>query len=375
MTLHATAEAAGQALAGAHILSAEFLYQPRPPEPRARAVFDHALRARLGALGAGDGLLLLVDGPEALESVTPLLREFPALRTAALVVNPAPLADAPDTPHALGWEAPDSWSACAMTDRWARLQAALAAAAGARGAGWLLLPALDAVYGRPLVDWLEAQAISLGRGRPAAVSPVTPWQHHAVSGVRIPPVMIDALNLAFDRDDTLPARLTDGSAQGVWGKLSLIPRAACAEVLRTAETDVWEDDKEIDRALREAGWMTRGLWVRDPVLYHQSPPVFDRAGLKAVLGRTLHYSLNIPADPPAGTSLIAQPGRPFTLEDSVFYHDARRLADGLTAECMAEIADRVARWGASWVDWGAYRTVARVGVPGVEVWRRSPASP
>ncbi len=375
MILHAAAEAAGRVFTGAHVLSAEFLYQPRPAGPRARAVFDHALRARLAALQADDGLLLLVNGAEALESVAPLLAEFPAARRAALVVNPEPLRTAPDIPRALGWEAPGGWTAFQMTDRWARLRAALAAAVEAGGDGWLLLPALDAVYGRPLIDWLEAQAIGLGRGRPAAVSPVTPWQHYPVPGARIPPVVIDALNVAFDRDDTLAARLANGSAQGVWGKLSLIPRAACAAILRDAEVGLWEDDREIDRVLREAGWTTRGLWVRDPALYHQSPPVFDRAGLKAVLCRTLHYSLNIPADPPAGTSLIAQPGRPFTLEDSAFYHDARRLADGLTADCLAEIAERVARWGASWVDWGAYRYVARVGVPGVEVWRRAPASP
>ena len=362
--------AATIALHNARVISAELLYQPRPANLNARAVFDHALRARLSALAAYDGLLLLVNGPETLASVAPLLAEYPLPRRAALAVNPASLDAAPGTPFALGWETPERWHAMQSTDRWARLLAAFEVASQAGDAGWLALPALDAVYGRPLLDWLIGQSQALGGERPAAVSPVTPFQHYPLPEIRIPPVIVGALNAAFNRDETLPSRLAAGSAQGVWGKMSLIPRAACAVIRAKAETDVWEDDREIDRVLREAGWTTRGLWLRDPALYHQTPLVFDRAGLKSVIWRTLHYSLHIPAAVPAGTSLLAQPARPFGAEDSIWYCEARRLADEVTAECMDELAANVARCGASWVDWGAYRTVARPGDPAVEVWRR-----
>ncbi|HYO89438.1 MAG TPA: hypothetical protein VER79_12365 [Candidatus Limnocylindrales bacterium] len=372
MQINANSTLAAIALNGAHYLSAEMLYQPRPADPRARAVFDYAFRARLAALDERDGLLLLVNAPETAESVAPLLAERPQVRTAALAVNPAPLAAAPGTPAALGWDTPEAWQPFKTTDRWARLLAALDVAAEAGAVGWLALPAQDAVYGRSLLDWLETQALALGQDGLAAVSPGTPFQHYPVPDVRIPPVIIDALNNAFNRDETLPRRLAAGQAQGVWGKMSLIPRALCAELPAMLDTTLWEDDKEIDRALRERGVVTRGLWVRDPALYHQSPPVFDRAALKAVIERTLHYSLNIPAAVPAGSSLLALPyAQRFSAEDSIWYYEARQLADTLIAECLAEIAARVARWGASWVDWGAYRYVARVGDPGIEVWRRS----
>lgn len=367
----ANPEAAARALDGARIVSAELLYRPRPGEPRARAVFDHAFQARLAALTADDGLLLVAASVEVLHSVTPLLKDAEPRTAALIVAGPSPLGRAPETPRALGWDAPEAWQAYRTTDRWARLLAAFETAAQMRGGGWLALPALDAVYGRPLLDYLIAQSVALGGARPAAVSPVTPFAHYPAPGVPIPPAIITALNVAFNRDEALPARLAAGEAQGVWGKMSLIPRAACADVLRGAETDIWEDDKEIDRVLREAGWVTRGLWTPDSALYHQSPPVFDRAGLRAVIDRTLHYSLNIPAAVPAGSSLLVQTGLLLTTEDSIWYHEARRLADAVTAECMAAIAAHVERWGASWVDWGGYRLVARIGDPSVEAWRQT----
>lgn len=346
------------------------IYRPRPDDQRARAVFDHAFRSRLSALEADDGLLLLVDSLASLESLRPLVAERPQLRAAALIVNPAPSASPSDAPYILNWDMPAAWRAFQMTDRWARVLAALAVATALDGGGGLLLPALDAVYGRPLLRWLEAQSVDLGRGMRAAVSPLTPFQHYPVPGVPIPLVIIRALNSAFNRDETLPARLASGQAQGVWGKMSLIPYAACAGLAAALDTAVWEDDKEIDRALRERGVVTRGLWQRDPALYHQSPPIFDRAGLKAVIGRTLHYSLNIPAARPAGSSFLAASSLPSRSgsEDSIWYHEGQVLASALIAECLAEIADRVAQFGASWVDWGGYRCVARVGAPGVEVW-------
>jgi hypothetical protein len=373
MEIHANPAAAAAHLGGAHFLSAELLYRPRPVELRARAAFDHAFRARLSALNEGDGLLVLANAPESVNSIAPLLAERPQVRAAALVVNPAPTGHAANTPHVLEWDAPDRWQAFATTDRWARLLAALEVAEQAGLRGWLALPALDAVYSRRLLAWLEAQALQLGQGAPAAVSPVTPYQHQLIPGVRTPPAVIDAFNCAFNRDIRLPLRLASGEAQGVWGKMSLISRAALPGLAAQLDTTLWEDDSELDRALRERGVPTRGHWLRDAGLYHQSPPVFDRAGLKAVIERTLHYSLHIPAAVPAGSSVLAAPPPRFGAEDSIWYHEGRQLADALIADCLAEIAGRVAQYGASWVDWGAYRYVARVGVPGVEVWGKGVA--
>ena len=91
MDISPAPEAAARVLNGARVISAELLYQPRPASLNARAVFDHALRARLSSLTADDGLLLLVNGPETLASVAPLLAEYPLPRRAALAVNPASL--------------------------------------------------------------------------------------------------------------------------------------------------------------------------------------------------------------------------------------------------------------------------------------------
>jgi hypothetical protein len=98
--------------------------------------------------------------------------------------------------------------------------------------------------------------------------------------------------------------------------------------------------------------------------------VFSREDAKTVIMRTLHYSLNIPGQ---GASKLNFPlGALGRLRRRVSPSFARwnAEAEALIAECVAEIAPRLARYGASWVDWGAYRYVARVGDPAVEVWRR-----
>jgi hypothetical protein len=150
--------------------------------------------------------------------------------------------------------------------------------------------------------------------------------------------------------------------------MGMIPFAMCAEILRRADMLVWEDDLEIDRVIREAGYDVRCLWADDPNLYRQALPVFDRAGLRAVIERTLHYSLSIPGD----TSLLTRPldalGQ-FRRQLDPPFAWGLALSEAITAECKAEIAQRLERYGASWVDWGAYRYVARVGDPVVQVWK------
>jgi len=52
------------------------------------------------------------------------------------------------------------------------------------------------------------------------------------------------------------------------------------------------------------------------------------------------------------------------------FRSAHQAAAALIAECSSEIQVRLERYGLSWVDWGAYRHVVRVGDPCVEVWKR-----
>jgi hypothetical protein len=139
---------------------------------------------------------------------------------------------------------------------------------------------------------------------------------------------------------------------------------------------VWEDDLEIDRAIREAGYAVRATWIDNPTQYRQALPVFDRDGLRKVIERTLHYSLNIPATPPGSTSLLYRPLDPLgRLHRAISprFNRAVTLSEQLVAECSAEIAARLGRYGASWVDWGVYRYVVRVGDPLVQVWKSEQA--
>jgi hypothetical protein len=154
--------------------------------------------------------------------------------------------------------------------------------------------------------------------------------------------------------------------------MGMIPFAMCGTVRDMSETFVWEDDLEIDRVIRDAGYRARCLWVSDPRLYRQALPVFDRDGVRRVIERTLHYSLNIPNQSVGASSLNFPLGKLATLRrwiDPNFAH-CNAQAEALIAACTGEIKARLEQFGASWVDWGAYRHVMRVGDPVVEVWKR-----
>lgn len=364
-------EAARQ-FAGKRLVSAELMYKPRPVEPRARRVFDFTLDTRLRELSRYDGAaaLLICKDAATVESLAHLPDQYPRLTFTTAITNPTPIdASDNDTPIRCGWDHADDWRQVDLTDRWTRIRFALDTAARMGADGWLIMPAHDAVWGRDLLAWLLRLSETHAKNEiPAAVSPYTPYQHSPVPGVSMNWRIIDALNAAFARDSTLRARLQAGAAQGFWGKMGMIPFAVCGDVLDHAEMRVWEDDLEIDRVLRARGYGVACEWMDDPRLYRQSPPVFDRAGLRAVIDRTLHYSLNVPGE----GSLLLRPldewNRLHARLDPRFAR-AMALAEAVTAECRAEIAARLDRCGASWVDWGAYRYAARVGDPFVSVWR------
>jgi hypothetical protein len=372
-----TPAAAAEGLGQVRYLSAEFMYKARPTDARERLVFDHCLRSRLGQLGVQDALLLLCDSAATLDSLRPLLAEFTTLPTLALIVNPQRWQGrTPDTPTLLGWDAPTQWQRCQTTDRWARIDAALATASALAERspdGYLVMPALDAVWGNDLLPVLRRLSERSARnGLPAAVSPYTYHQHTQVPRANIPSDVIHLLNTAFGRDTLFGWKLRLGRVQTFWGKMSLLPVGMCAAVRAQVEQSIWEDDREIDRVISELGYGARALWVHDPRVYHQALPVFDRDGVRRVIERTLHYSLHIPGDR-IGSALIEPLDVLGRIRHVVHPRFARYNAEAetLIAECVAEIAARVQEYGASWVDWGAYRYVARPGDPAVEVWQRS----
>lgn len=362
------------------LLSAEFMYKPRPSEPRERRVFDFTLASRLAELSRYDGaaVLLLCNSQTTLDSLAHLPGDYPRLHFVTAIVNPEPLpASQPDpyarTPLDCDWNEPERWQRYNLTDRWARIRFALDVAAQRQQPGTLIMPAHDAVWGHGLLETLVRFSGHHARnGVPAAVSPYSRYHHSAVPGVDIPQPIIDALNAAFDRDSSLRRRLREGRYQAFWGKMGMIPFAMCGEILRRVETMVWEDDLEIDRVIREAGFAAHALWVGSPSLFRHALPVFDRASLKAVIERTLHYSLPIPGRFPGEKSQLNQPldlpARLRTLFSPRFAR-AVALSETIIAECNANIAARVKRCGASWVDWGAYRYAVRVGDPLVQVWK------
>jgi hypothetical protein len=371
------AQDAADRLSGFRLVSAEFMYRPRPTDPRARYVFDYALRSRLAELAATDGaaVLLICRDEETAASLSPVLANYPALQVIVALANPEPVENAGDaqTPWLVGWDVPERWQRYTLTDRWARILVALDVARRLGEGGFLVMPANDAVWGSGLLVWLLHLSRQHGRnGQPAAISPYTPWQHAPVPGLAIDPQIINALNAAFNRDASLRARMQAGQGQAFWGKMGVLPFGVCDLLYRQVERGAWEDDLEIDRVLKEVGYGVRAVWVAQRALYHQALPVFNRDDLRRVFERTLHYSLNIPTTPPGGHSLLNAPLDPMMAlqrQVSPRFDAALTLSESIVAECNVHIRERLALYSLSWVDWGAYRYVVRVGDPWVQVWK------
>jgi hypothetical protein len=350
---------AAEALGGVRFFAAECVYRPLPARAHSPAahVLVWALGRRLRALGPGDGVLWVAADAASVESVRPWAAAAPHLRHVALIANPAPWPDAPgDTPARAGWPNPARWQRMATTDRWARVQAALRvgdllAHGAADGPGALLVPALDAAYAPALLARLAAE--------PGVCSPVSPWAHRRVPGVLYRHGVPAAMNRIFHRAVWPFAQRQDADqpsadGQGVWGKCVRIPWAWCGPLLSEALTCVWEDDRELDAVLGRLGAPARALAAHDPAVYAVYPAVFTHRDLDRTIARYLHYTLDIPAHPPGTASLLALHAPP-------------------VRAALHALAVRVAAFGCSWADWGAYRIVARPGDPCAEVWRAGEA--
>jgi hypothetical protein len=373
--IFADAAEAARAFAGCRFLDTEFMYRPRPAPGRERVVFDAALRSRLACLDDRDAVLLICDQAASANSLEDFSRDFPRLRFGALIANPLPISNT-DTPQRLGWPEPERWQRLAMTDRWTRIDCAWAVAENIGGTGSLLMPAHDAVWGLNLLPHLLRFGQRHARGgHNAAVSPYTPFQHSPVAGADIPTEIITLVNATFGRDSTFPWRVRLDRTQAFWGKMSLTPFSLCGLLRAHTAKQMWEDDLEIDSTLRQLDLPARCLWVSDPAVYRQALPVFDEAGVRALIERTLHYSLFIPGGPDSSSLNAPLSGWDrFRAVISPSFRHANAWAERLIAECTAAIQARLDRYGASWVDWGGCRCVAQTGNPAVEVWR-SPDHP
>lgn len=365
-------------LSGQHYVDAEFMYRPRPEKPRERIVFDATLRSRLAALGDHDAVVFICDNQATIDSLRDFEAEFPQVKMVAIITNSLPYeGKAGNTPLDLKWDAPNSWERLQTTDRWARIDAALEIGSLMTQAGYLLMPAHDAVWGEKLLPKLEAFSQRYATyGLPAAVSPYTYYQHSAVTGADIPKDVIDLMNTAFSRDSWFRWKIQFDNVQAFWGKMSITPFSRCGAIRANTEKTLWEDDLDIDRVIRELGYGVRCMWVDDPNIYRQAPPVFDREGVRKVIERTLHYSLHIPDERIGGSSLNMPLDWLGRLREVISprFRRYNPEAEKVIAECAAEIGMRLENFGASWVDWGAYRYVVRVRDPVVEIWAKKPKS-
>src|SRR5690606_28892207 len=186
-------------------------------------------------------LVLICDSAATVASFAHLRDQHPTLTIAAAITNPQPITAATDayagTPERCGWDDPAAWRRYDLTDRWARIDFALALAETLGGAGYLLMPAHDAVWGRGLLARLIAESERhAANGMPAAVSPYSPLHHSPVPGVDIDPAVIDAINAAWARDSRLRQRLNEGRYQAFWGKTGMLPLGMCGDVRRRVET-------------------------------------------------------------------------------------------------------------------------------------------
>jgi hypothetical protein len=361
-------------LTGRHYLDAEFMFRPRPETLRERIVFDSTLRSRLAALNQDDAVVFICDSQATIDSLQPFTADFPQVLMTAIISNPLLYKGKTGcTPSDLQWETPDQWERMQTTDRWARIDMALMIGGLMTQSGYLLMPAHDAVWGKNLLSKLERYSYHYAKnGLPAAVSPYTYYQHSAVEGADIPDDVIHLMNTALSRDTWFRWKIKRDQVQAFWGKMSMTPFGMCSAIRANAEQTLWEDDLDIDRIIRDLGYGVRCMWVDDPAVYRQAPPVFDRAGVRKVIERTLHYSLHIPDERVGGSSLnvpLDWLGRLRQLFSPRFQR-YNPEAEKMIAECAAEIGERLKNFGASWIDWGAYRYVARVRDPVVEIWRR-----
>jgi len=369
-----TALKAASHLNGCHFIDAEFMYRPRPKTVHEQVVFDSTLRSRLSELSSKDAVVFVCDSQATIHSLTCFEAEFPQLFMAAVITNPLPFkGKSGNTPSELQWEVPDQWQRMEMTDRWARIDTALQIGSLMKSSGYLLMPAHDAVWGKGLLSELENVSYRYAKqGLPAAVSPYTYYQHSAVEGAKIPKDVINLMNVALNRDSGFRRKIQRDAVQAFWGKMSMTPFGMCGAIREHSEKTLWEDDLDIDRIIRELGYGLRCMWVNDPAIYRQAPPVFDRDGIRKVLERNLHYSLHIPSHPAGGSGLL-EPldwrGRLKTIIEPRFRR-VNHEAEMMITECATGIEKRLEHFGASWVDWGAYRYVARRRDPVVEVWRR-----
>ncbi len=349
------------------LLAAEFMYQTRPTTERERAIFDGNLRARLGALAAQDSVLFICNSAATRDSLQPLVADFSHLTIQYAIANPEPQPQPSQTPFDCQWETPATWQQMAVSDRWARILCALDAAIKQPASGYLVMPAQDAVYKRELL--LRLVAASQTQAIPCAISPHIQLVQIVQPGMSAAQrEIVDLHNAAFDR--VALEMICETGGQGFWGKMGLIPFALCKPLLSQVETHTWEDDLEIDRVLAELGCAARCVEIDDAALFHLAPPVFDRAQVRAIIERHLHYSLKIPGE--KQSALWSAPGSRSRLRaprDPAYAHCLAE-AEHMIAACERSMRARVACCGASWVDWGGYRYVARPGDPVVEVWKQ-----
>lgn len=316
------------------VLCAEFFYALPAENSRARGQMMTHFAARCAALHPGDAVLVLAGDAALYPALDAVLIDFPHLTVRRQVVRPTRTAD----------------GSYAQTDRWARIDAALQAAA-TPGAVSLLMPALDAVYDRRLIERLLA-----------VEGPASAWTpcHHAGTGI-----IAAAMNAAFNRDRGFKRRLKTGHTQQFWGKVGMIPGGLCAALRTAVQGDhrVWEDDMAIDRALNALGHPARCLWITDPAVYHLHPPVLTQDDLDRVIDRHLHYALH------GGSGLLLPPDRAQRrrMAHDADYAAAVMLADERIARAQAALTTRLTTHGESAVIWGGYTITARPGDPFVRI--------
>jgi len=373
----------GEVLRDKRFVSVEFMYKPRPSDTgydarRRRSVFDYALKSRLDELAhyPDSALILCCNDQRTADSLSDLREQYPTLPIYIAFVNPEPhVPPYPDaqTPFRCEWDDPAGWQQVQTTDRWARIRFALELGreiAAHGGTGYIVMPAHDSCWYYSILDDLAKASLEYAKGGlPAAVSPYADVHHSRVPGVYIPQNVIDTVNWAFHRHH---ADIAAGSYQQFWGKMGIIPYAMSGAILKRVELRVWEDDLEIDTAIRALGYavvtvfMDR-LGLRQP--YKQTLPAFNVEAVAAVFNRTLHYSLPIP---PGNTSLLARPFMELWMrlpDYALKYWYRAACIEAIVAYCQKQIDARLKRYGCSWVDWGAYRHVVRIGDPFVQVWK------